>query len=321
MAERGPLREEERDAIGRAIDQLEGNLLYDLAGELLERLIGHYPSEAYLHDVLGEARVVLGRRDDAIRSFEKAVALEPQRARYHCNLGWGCLAAGRLDEARAHLRRSLQMEPGNEVTHGNREVLRFLERRGGTFEDYLLRPLDRRTLARLLKKADDDGDYRELDRAAGEWNQSRLEAWKWELCRRREPPDYPELHKSVAAFLRFVEEGSQDACVLYEDLDLLRGRFERVMHRFIFKMSDADAEIVEEICAGLLSFYSWLSARGVVDQSDFAAFRSEVLDLKQGIIEKAERYAEVRHDHSIPEEEKERIREELFGGDHRWAWI
>jgi len=320
MAARGPLREEDRDAIGRLIDHLEGSLCHDLASDLLQRLTAHYPSEPYLHDLLGGVRVVLGQCDEAIRSFEKAVELDPQGSRYHCNLAWGCLEGGRLDRARAHLERSLEIDSGDDVAHGNHQVLRFLERHGGRFADYLVRPLDHKKLARLEKRAEGDGDYEELDQAAGEWNHARLEAWKWELCRRREPDCYAELYKSVRAFLRFVEELSQESYILYEDLGSLSRRFVPVMHKFIFKMSDADAAIVEEICAGLLSFYGFLAARGVLDESAFAAFRSEVLGLKQGLIEKAERYAEIRHDHSIPEREKERIREALFDGDHRWPW-
>jgi tetratricopeptide (TPR) repeat protein len=149
MAEREPSLAEDIDVTGGVIEPLEDSLCYDLAGELLQRLTEHYPSEPSFHDVLGGVLVVLGEPDGAIRRFEKAVALEPDNARYVCNLGWGLLAAGRLDDAQAHLERSLKMDPDDGITRGNYGVLRFLRRQGGAFEDYLLRPLGRKELERL----------------------------------------------------------------------------------------------------------------------------------------------------------------------------
>jgi tetratricopeptide (TPR) repeat protein len=299
-------------------DPLQEVLCHDLAREVLERLTEHYPSDASLHEELGSVLVVLGELDEAVRRFETAVALEPDDARQLCNLGWGLLAAGRLDDATAHLKRSLKMNPGDPVTRGNLEVARFLEQKGGRFEDFYLRPIDRKLLARLEERAGEEGDYEELDRYVGQYNHDRLEAWKWRLCRRREPPGYQELYKSVRAFFSFVEGLSQESYTLYEDPGLLSGRFRRVMHKFIFKMADADAEVLAEVHGGLLAFYGFLAESGLVDPDDFADLRTEVLEAEPDLVEKAERYAEVRHDPAIPEEELDRIREELFEGDHFW---
>jgi len=320
MAERQPSSVQEID-VSAVIEPLQDGLRYDLARDLLLRLTEHYPNDPFFHDELGGTLVVLGERDGAIRRFEKAVALDPENARYVCNLGWGLLAAGRLGDAKAHLERSLRMDSEDEITRGNYGVLRFLERNGGAFEDYLLRPLDRKELGRLAKRAGYEADFGELDRTVNQWNHQRLEAWKWDLCRRREPPGYPEAYKSLGAFLGFVGQLSQAPYSLYEDLDLLAGKFQRVMHKFIFKMADADAEIFEEVYAGLLGFYGFLSERGLLSERALAAFRSEALGIKRGLLEKTGRYAAIRHDDSVPEEEKERIREELFDGDHRWPWI
>lgn len=320
MAEREPALGLDT-GVTSVIEPLEDSLCYDLARDLLQRLMEHDPTEPSLHDDLAAVLVVLGEADEAIRCFEQAVALDPDNARCVCNLGWGFLAAGRLDDAKAHLERSLKMDPEDAITRGNYGVLRFLERHGGTFEDYLLRPLDRKQLGRLEASAEDEGDDGELNRTVSQWNYDRLEAWKWELCRRREPPDFPEVYKSLRAFFDFVQQLSQDSYVLYEDLSLLAGDFKLVMHKFIFKMADADAEILEEIYAGLLSFYGFLCRRGLLSEGAFAAFRSRALGMKPSLLEKAERYAAVRHDDATPEEEKERIREELFEGDHLWPWI
>jgi len=41
--------------------------------------------------------------------------------------------------------------------------------------------------------------------------------------------------------------------------------------------------------------------------------------MQGSLVAKAERYGEVRRDDSMPEEE--RLREELFEGEHHWPWI
>lgn len=316
MAEREPSPDaEEVEALDGIVEPLEAGLRYDLARDLLERLSRHYPSEAYYHSELGAALVFLGERDEAVRRFRKALALEPENHRHHANLGWACLEAGRLEDARAQLERSLALDPDDPVTLGNRDVLRFLEAEGGTLEDYLVRPLDHEELDRLEAESEATGDFGELGRTVGKWNHARLEAWKRELCRGSDLPEEAELYRSVRAFLQFVEEVSHDAHTLYEDVDLLRFRFEPLMHTFILRMADADEEIIEEVCAGLLSFHGHLARRGVASWEAVAELRTGVLAMKPTLVSKAERYAEIRHDSSVPEHEKERIRGELFGRD------
>ena len=308
-------------SMDNVIEFLEENLRYDVARELLERLIQRYPHQALFYDELGAAALFLGDEAAAAAMARKAVELDPQNAHFLSNLGWAHLVAGRLDEAGKHLARSLALMPANEVTQGNCEVLRHLKRAGGTFMDYLLRPLDRKALERLEERCDRKGDFRDLDQAAAQWNHDRLDAWKRELCRRRDVPDYSEVYKSLRAFFGFVEQLSEDTYLLYEDMGWFQSRFARIMNKFIFKMSDADAEVIGEIYAGLLSFYGVLTERGLADKTGYARFRSELLGMKRGILGKAARYAKVRHDDSIPEQEKERGRGELFEGDHQWPGI
>jgi len=316
MAERVPFPEEEEvEALDGIIEPLEKNLRYDLARDLLARLHRHYPSEPYYLTDLGAAHVFLGEWDAAIRCFDEARALAPGTHRHPSNVGWACLEAGRLDDARVHLERSLALEPDDPVTLGNQEILRFLERRGGTLHDYLLRPLDEAELDRLEAEAEETGEDGELDRTVRQWNHDRLEAWTRELCRTGEPPDYPELYKSVRAFFRFVESLPHERYTLYEDVEHLHVGFEPLMHGLIVRMADADEEILEEICTGLLSFYGHLARRGVAGAGAVAEFRDHVLGMKPTLVSEAERYAEIRHDDSVPEGEKDRIRNELFGHD------
>ena len=321
MAEREPAEKLDPKTMDNIIEFLQENLRYDVALELLDRLVERYPLQARFYDDLGAAALSLGDEDMAAAMACKAVKLEPRNAHFLSNLGWAYLVAGRLGEARKHLERSLALMPTNEVTQGNCEVLRHVERTGGTFMDYLVRPLDRKALARLEKMGERDGDFQDLDRAAAQWNGDRLEAWKWELCRKRDLPGYPEVYKSLRAFFGFVKNLSEDTYLLYEDMGWFQANFARIMNKFIFKMSDADAEIIGQVYAGLFSFYGCLAERGLADKTEYARFRSELLGMKRRILGKAARYARVRHDDSISEKEKERVREELFEGDHWWPGI
>ena len=54
---------------------------------------------------------------------------------------------------------------------------------------------------------------------------------------------------------------------------------------------------------------------------EFKRFQRMLRRRKKGVIEKTERYNEIRHDERMTEEEKEAIREELFEGDHCWPHL
>lgn len=277
MAEREQALPEEVDLTGGVIDPLEEELAYDLAADLLRRLLEHYPSEATLHDALGAVRVVLGEIDAAIESFGTALEIEPDNARFHCNLGWGCLAAGRLHEAREHLELSLGLNPDDPVAQGNLEVVQLLGPEGGTFEDFLLRPLDQDELARLEDEAQ-DGRSAALDRFVREHNDERLEAWRLMLCREGRPRNDPEVFKSLRALFQFVDRTDSFSAVplaLYEDLELMAPRFPVLMDRLLVEKDDVDAQILDEIYAGLFSFYGFLAEKGLVEQRTLDAFRSE----------------------------------------------
>jgi len=282
MAEREQRLPEEVDLAGGVIDPLEEELAYGLAGELLRCLVEHYPSEAKLRDALGAVHVVLGEIDRAIESFRAALGLEPDNARFLCNLGWGYLAAGRLNEAREHLERSLRLNPDDPVARGNLEVVQTLEPEGGTYEDFLLRPLDREELARLEEEAE-DGAYAALDRFVREHNEERLEAWRLMLCRVHQPPSAPEVYKSLRALFHFADQTDKLSAfspALHEDLELMAARYPVLMDRLLVEMDDVDAQILDEIYAGLFSFYGFLAEKGLVEQRTLDAFRSEAPDEK-----------------------------------------
>ncbi len=315
MAEREPqVNDELTDNVGGIAERLEeGILRYDLMRDLMERLVQHYPQEPQFKSDLGEALVFLGEFDKAIRNFKEALALAPEDPRNHSNLGWALLEAGRPEEARPHLERALQLDPEDAYAAGNFRLLTFLEGNRGTVEDYLARPMDPGELQRWDTEFPQPHDVGEAIHSVDQWNHDRLQAWQRHVCRTWKDPRELELFKTVRAFFPFLEKLSLSDYTLYEDVVLLESLFETVMRRFILQMSDADQEIVEEVCDGLLAFHSYLARKGVVDQDDFADLQSRVQELKPTLVEKADRYAAARHDPSLTEAQKDRIRRELFG--------
>jgi len=58
-----------------------------------------------------------------------------------------------------------------------------------------------------------------------------------------------------------------------------------------------------------------------VSTEEFEQFQQLVRGRRPVLLEKMERYNEIRHDDDVDEDEKEAIREELFEGDHAWPHL
>ena len=91
-----------------------------------EEAIGHYrralqlnPDFAEAHINLGIALGVRGQAEEAIQHFRQALRLRPDYAEVHSNFGNVLVNTGRLDEAIAHYRRALQLRPGYAEAHNN----------------------------------------------------------------------------------------------------------------------------------------------------------------------------------------------------------
>ncbi|KAF5428967.1 hypothetical protein C5S39_10010 [Candidatus Methanophagaceae archaeon] len=90
------------------------------------------------------------------------------------------------------------------------------------------------------------------------------------------------------------------------------------MHKFIFKTGDIDNEIFDGVWVAVSEFYKFLSKHKLVEKAEFKELEKEMKNLKPELRKKMLRYNEVRHNDDYTEEERERIREELFEGDQAW---
>jgi Flp pilus assembly protein TadD len=85
---------------------------FDHAVEWASRALRHDAKPAYL-TTLGTALLNLGRRDDAVRVFDKAVQLKPDDAGLWSNLAHALIEAGHVSDALLCLARAHQLDPQN----------------------------------------------------------------------------------------------------------------------------------------------------------------------------------------------------------------
>lgn len=77
------------------------------------------PDDAEAHANLANTLQSLGRLDDALTSYRRALALDPSHAAAYNNLGNALRGLGQLDEAVASYRRALELEPDFVEAHSN----------------------------------------------------------------------------------------------------------------------------------------------------------------------------------------------------------
>ena len=81
--------------------------------------ISKSPDSWMAYNNLATRLLQLGRTDEAIANFQKALQIDPNYATGHNNLGNAFLQAGRIDESLVHLKRSLEIDPNYATAHNN----------------------------------------------------------------------------------------------------------------------------------------------------------------------------------------------------------
>jgi len=81
------------------------------------------PESAVAYNNLGVAYRRLGRFDEAVAAYKKALALDPSLGAIHRNLGVALMKTGVWSEAREAFSRALQIEPTHATTHVNLGVV------------------------------------------------------------------------------------------------------------------------------------------------------------------------------------------------------
>jgi len=309
-------REREIDGV---VENLEDMWRFDVSRRLMEVLSEHGRLKADWHDSLAYSAARLGDFEAAAKHIEAALQLQPRDKNFWSNKGLFLLMQGQLTEAGMALSKARKLAPKDPIILGNLEAHEYLTEHGGNYFDYLVRPLDREKMDELANEE----EWEDVDALRTEFNGCRMEAFAQSMFMKggQSRSCLASLIRTLDSFFDFVERVDAGGMFVHEDIDLVRDNFKAIMHKFIYKFGDVDRETIDDVFEGLKAYYGFLAEKNVVPAADFRQLEKAIGRHGQALIAKMERYNAIRHDPAVSEKRKEKIREELFEGDHAWPHL
>ena len=285
---------------------------FKMAIEYYNQLMEIESDKAKVYDSISLCHYYLGNIKKAFEIQQKALELNDSNAKFYCNMGWIEMIRGNLDTAKNMLEKSLELDPEDEVTVNNLKACELmLKNKLKNWEAFLLNKID----YDYLEKLQDEDDFEEYNRQIRIYNSNKIEAFKSYLVRNSNytPTEKYDILFSLNYILNLIWESYESDYFHYDDIFYMEMSFKPIMHKFILKTKDIDDEIFNGVYTAILEFYQYLEKRKVV--SGYRSLKKEMLKLKPELIEKMIRYNEIRHNDEYSEEEKDDIRDELFGDD------
>ena len=99
------------------------------ADALLRLLLGRGANDANILHLIGHIAYLDGRLDDAAFTLTRACGMDPTQARVHNDLGETLRALVRTEAAIAHLRRAIDLDPGLTQAYGNLSAILLMAER------------------------------------------------------------------------------------------------------------------------------------------------------------------------------------------------
>jgi tetratricopeptide (TPR) repeat protein len=297
------------------IENLEKIWHFDISRRLLLMLADRQSLGADLLDSLAHAEARLGDLDAALLHIQEAIKLAPKDYGFWANKGWYYLMRGELSDASIALKKALQIKPKDPVASGNLKILQYLRKHGGTYWNYLERPLDRAKLERLIDQEDD-----QATELCEDFNTCRIEAFAQSALLKggKDLSRLSDLLATLRTFFNFVAQIDSSGFFLNEDIAVISENYRPIMHKFIFKHGDVDREMMENVWESLQAYYGFLAGQRIVNAADFEGVQKIIRETKNEFLDKMEQYNAIRHDDSLSEKRKEHIRQKLFSDDHCW---
>ncbi len=313
------------DAYYKTCEFMEYYLRFELALEYYNQLleIEKDKKKPWVYDSIANCYACLNDTDKAIEFQQGAIeSVSKPNCKFYSNMGWLELIRGNIEEAGKALKKAVELDKNDEIAKTNYEIYKTLikSKKMHNWDDYLLREVDYEKLNDL---EEEDDEWDEYEKFVVDYNQSRMDAFRRYLLQN---PKYSageryDILFSLWYIFDLVFDAYDDGYFLYDDIDVIIDHFKRIMHKFIFKTGDIDDEIFDGVYVALSEFYKFLREHKLVERGAFKELKEEMKRLKPELREKMHRYNEVRHNDDYTEEEKERIREELFEGDHAWPTL
>jgi hypothetical protein len=311
--------EHSAEEIDGVIENLEKLWRFDVSRRLLEVLCESHRLSAALHDSFAHTAARLGDLDAAQRNIKEALRLEPGNKDFWSNKGWYHLMGGELEEAGDALGKALRLKPKDPMVIANLKIHKYLGKRGGTYQDYLERPLERKQIDRWA----DQEKWDQATSLCALFNDCRIEAFAQSIFLKggKERSRLPRLLATLGSFFQFLSQIDSSGIFLNEDIAFVHRNFKPIMYKFIFKFGNVDHKMMEDVFEALQDYYGFLASRRIVDTAEFNGFRETILKTKGELLDKMERYNAIRHDATVSENKKEKLRGKLFEGDHYWPHI
>jgi tetratricopeptide (TPR) repeat protein len=113
--------------LGLAILSYQRNGVFQSEISIWADTVAKDPTDAEAYNNLGVALAKLGKRDEAIACYRKALEIEPDYAYAQRNLGENLYQQGKLDEALLHCRKAVESDPDYRDAHFSLGNVLFLQ--------------------------------------------------------------------------------------------------------------------------------------------------------------------------------------------------
>jgi len=202
--------------------EIDGLIALYSQGEMRESLARgtaletEFPNDPSIPNVLGAIYAGLSRYEEAITSYNKALALKPDYAKAHNNLGITLKELGRLDEAEASYTQAIALKPDFTEAYWNLHGIQKTIKGAEHWIDKCLEVDENYLMAKLTKAAlrfyqGDRNNFDELMQSEFKQNPyMRSIAWVFSL------PNLPELYFDKWCFFDAVVKKSITSKPFYE---------------------------------------------------------------------------------------------------------
>jgi tetratricopeptide (TPR) repeat protein len=319
-----------KEEFEKILDVLENNMRYDVALEVLYKMLKKFPDNSFYYDncannIIKQPNLEQKDIDKAFELQNKAIELEPKNATYYSNMAWMYIVIGDLKNAEDFLNKGFNIDKNNNDIMTNFKLLKLMKKyKSKNLYNFFIRPIDWELVNYLEEEEEgEDEIFGDIYGLCKNYNSLRIEAFKiYHLKMKKfKPHKILSLINMFRIFMQFLDKVACEVVFLYDNIDLINDYYEVIMHKLIFKFGDINEKIFKDIIQSLTEFYRFLKVKKLITNTEYKELTQNFKDYNDKLLNKMKKYNKIRHNDNVSEKEKEKIREELFDGDHSWPHL